>query len=100
MLQLASDTDIIKETEIGQFGEGFHTDLNQVWSHVDNDGRLRPGNYIDHLYLIGATTIALSDSEQMAVRTPYNSSGFALAPVIKGLTIAQFRYRRARRSRW
>ena len=51
-----------------------------------------------HLYLIGATTVALSDSEQMAVRAPYKSSGFALAPVLKGLTVVQFKYRRRRRS--
>ena len=89
-----------REIEIGQLGEAFHLDLNEVWSHVDTGGRLRPGDYMEHLYLIGATTVALSDSEQMAVRPPYSSSGFALAPVIKGLTVAQFKYRRGRRSRW
>ena len=92
---VAGDT---RETEIGQMGEAFHFDLRELWSHVDPNGRFRPGDYMEHLYLIGATTVALTDSEQMAVRPPYSSSGFALAPVIKGFTVAQFKYRAGRRS--
>ena len=86
------------ETEVGQMGEAFHFDLRELWSQVDSSSRFRPGDYMDHLYLIGATTVVLSDSERMAVRPPYSSSGFALAPVIKGFTVAQFKYRRGRRS--
>ena len=81
-------------------GEAFQRDLRQVWSHVDTSNRLRPGDYMDYLYLIGATTVALSDSERTAVRPPYSSSGFALAPVIKGFTVVQFLYRNRRRSWW
>ena len=85
--------------EIGQLGQSFHLDLNSIWSLVDANKRFRPGEYMDHLYLIGATTVALSASEQEAVRPPYNGSGFALAPVIKGFTITQFKYRRQWRRR-
>ena len=91
---------ITREIEIGQMGEAFQRDLRQVWSHVDTSNRLRPGDYMDYLYLIGATTVALSDSERTAVRPPYSSSGFALAPVIKGFTVVQFLYRNRRRSWW
>lgn len=88
--------------ELGQMGEAFHIDLHKVWSEVDTGHRLRPGDYIDHLYMVGATTVALADGERTAVRPPYSSSGFALAPVIKGYTIVNFRYRKASRgrSRW
>ena len=85
--------------DIGQMGESFRNDRNAVWSHVDGKGKLRPGNYIDYVYLIGATTVALSDSERSAVHAPYSSSGFALAPVIKGFTPVHFLYRKQRRSR-
>lgn len=82
------------EVEIGQMGQAFQLDLRKVWSHVDSGSRFRPGDYMDHLYLVGATSVALSDSERAAVRPPYSSSGFAIAPVVKGLTVVHFPYRR------
>ena len=88
------------EIEIGQMGKSFQSDLRKIWSHVDADNRLRPGRYMDYLYLVGTTTVALSASELTAVRPPYRSSGFALAPVIKGFTVVQFLYHKQRRSRW
>ena len=98
VLEGETDAGTTREIEIGQMSETFHFDLNEVWSQVDPGGKFRPGDYMEHLYFIGATTVALSDSERMAVRPPYSSSGFALAPLIKGLTLAQFKYRRRRRS--
>ena len=83
-----------EDVEIGQMGKAFHDDLMKLWSLTDTQRRLRPGDYLDHLYLVGATTVALSDSEMMAVRSPFNRSGFALAPVVKGLTVVQFINRR------
>ena len=88
------------EVDIGQMGEAFHHDLREVWSRVDTGSSFRPGDTIDHLYLFGATTVALSDSELSAARPPYNSSGFALSPVVKGFTLVRFPYRNRRRSRW
>ena len=88
-----------REIEIGQMGKSFRNDLGAVWSHVDGRNKFRPGNYIDYIYLVGATSVALSDSELTAVRPPYNRSGFALAPVIKGFALVQFMYHKSRRSR-
>ena len=64
--------------------ESFQTDLDKVWSSVDTDSKFKPGDYINHLYLVGVTSVALSDSERTAIRPPFSNSGFALAPVIKG----------------
>ena len=89
-----------REIEIGEMGESFNSDIMKIWSIVDSDRNLKPGEYIEHLYLVGATTVALSDSELTGVRPPYNRSGFALAPVIKGFAPVQFMYRKSRRSRW
>ena len=89
---------VTREIEIGQMGEGFHADVGTVWSHVDAGKRLRPGDYMDYLYLVGSTTVALSDSERTAVRPPYSNSGFALAPVVKGFSVLQFLPQRRRRT--
>ena len=88
-----------RQFEIGQLGVGFDLDLRKGWSRVDADGSYRPGDQISHLYLLGATTVAMSDSERMAVRRPYSDSGFALAPVIKGFTVLQFKHRNNRNLR-
>ena len=98
MLKLENLGRVAREIEIGQMGEAFHVDVGKVWSHVDAGKRLRPGDYMDYLYLVGSTTVALSDSERTAVRPPYSSSGFALAPVVKGFTVLQFLHRNRRRS--
>lgn len=80
--------------DIGQMGKPFCSDLNEVWSYVDRRKNLKPGKYINHIYLIGATTVALSDSERSDVRAPYSRSGFALAPVVKGFSSVQFLFRK------
>ena len=99
VLRLENLGRVAREIEIGQMGEAFHVDVGKVWSHVDAGKRLRPGDYMDYLYLVGSTTVALSDSERTAVRPPYSSSGFALASVVKGFTVLQFLPRNRRRSR-
>ena len=86
------------EIEIGQMGEGFQSDIGKLWSEVDRNGNLRPVDHINHIYLVGATSVALSDGELSAVRPPYNRSGFALAPLIKGFPLVYFRYRKRWRS--
>ena len=100
VLKRQTSTGATVEVDIGQMGEAFHHDLSEVWSRVDTDSSFRPGDTIDHLYLVGATTVALSDSELSAVHPPYNISGFALSPVVKGFTLVRFPYRKRRRSQW
>ena len=99
-LSQKSSADTVRKIDISQMGESFLNDLGEVWSDVDSRKEFKPGEYIDHIHLIGATTVALSDSERSAVLAPYSLSGFALAPVIKGFAIVQFMYRNRRRSRW
>ena len=100
VLKRQTSTGATVEVDIGQMGESFHRDLGDVWSRVDADSRFKPGDTIDHLYLVGATTVALSDGELSGARPPYSSSGFALSPLVKGFTVVRFPYRRRRRSRW
>ena len=100
VLERQTSTGATAEVDIGQMGESFSRDLGEVWSRVDTDSSVRPGDTIDHLYLLGATTVALSEGELSAARPPYNSSGFALSPVVKGFTVVRFPYRQRRRSRW
>ena len=100
MLEQTTGAGINREIEFGEMGEAFHHDLSDLWSRVDTESRFKPGDAIDHLYLIGATTVALSDSERMAVRAPYSGSGFALAPLIKGFTVMKFPYRKRRLPQW
>ena len=87
---------VTREIEVGQMSESFQTDLGKVWSSVDTEGKFKPGGYINHLYLVGVTSVALSDSERTAVQPPFCNSGFALAPVIKGFPVVQFLYRSRR----
>ncbi len=96
-LSQESSADSRGKIEIGQMGESFDIDLKKIWSQVDNSRNLKPGEYMNHLYLVGATSVALSDNERTTARPPYNRSGFALAPVIKGFPLVQFLYQKSRR---
>ncbi|MYC85677.1 MAG: AAA family ATPase [Acidimicrobiia bacterium] len=89
-----------KAIEIAQLGQAFHYDLHELWSKVDTADQFRPGDYMEHIHLVGVTTVALSDSEKESIGPPHSNSGFALAPVIKGLTVVQFLYRKKRYVRW
>ena len=84
----------VNGTEIGRVGDFLQADLGRVWSIVDTNGTLRPYERINNIYLAGVTTVALSDSERDAARIPFRTSGFALAPVIKGFPMVLFRYRK------
>jgi hypothetical protein len=84
---------VTRYTEIGQMGDSFRYDMRKLWSRVDTDHRLRPSLAIPHLYLVGVTTVALSEVEREAVRPPFRQSGLALAPVVKGFPSIQFVYR-------
>ena len=88
---------VAENTEIGRLSDFLQADLGQVWSLVDSQKRLRPAERINNVYMIGVATVALSDSQRSAARPPVQTSGFALAPVIKGFPVMQFLYRRSRR---
>ena len=95
-----SSADYRGKIEIGQMGESFDIDLKRIWSQVDRDSNLKPGEYINHIYLVGVTTVALSNNERTTARPPYNRSGFALAPVIKGFSLVQFKFQKGWRHSW
>lgn len=99
VLQVASDEGSARRVEIGQMSKVFRSEISALWSRLDTDSTLKPGHYIENLYLFGVTTVALTESERDAVRQPFKDSGFALAPVVKGFPVVQFLYR-GRRSQW
>jgi hypothetical protein len=81
---------LIKDIEIAEMSQDFRDDLSRLWGIVDTSQNLKPPHYIQHLYLIGATTVGLADTELSAVREPYSRTGIALAPVIKGFPTVPF----------
>jgi hypothetical protein len=84
--------------EIGQLSESFGRDLRKLWGRIDSAQNLRPAPFIPHLYLVAVTTVGLSEEQRTAVRPPFNRSGLALAPVVKGFPMIQFLYRHARKN--
>ena len=95
-LEVESDGGTTRRVEIGQMSSVFRSDIGALWTKLDPDSTLKPGSYIQHLYLFGVTTVALSENEREAVRQPFKGSGFALAPVVKGFSMLQFLYRSRR----
>lgn len=92
-------TDNIKRfIEVGQFGENLQADIGKLWSMVDPDGTLKPPPQIRHIHLVAVSTVGLSESEMDAARLPFNRTGFALAPVVKGFPMIPFFYRGSRKN--
>jgi hypothetical protein len=87
-----------RKTEVGELSDSFRHDLKRLWGKIDVGGQLKPALAIPHLYLVAVTTIGIADDQRSAVRHPFNQSGLALAPVIKGLPAIQFYNRSQRRS--
>lgn len=85
---------ITRVTEIGQLSEGFNRELGALWSRVDTDKRLRPHQIVRNVFLVGVTTVCLSETQRDAVKPPYSRSGFALAPVVKGFPMISFDFRK------
>ena len=100
VLEEASPSGSLRQVEIGQMGELFKNELSQVWSSVDRDEKYKPADRINNLYLVGITSVALSDDARTAARSPFSESGFALAPVIKGFPAVYFQRRRYGRYSW
>ncbi len=88
---------ITRYLDIGQLSESFQYDLRKLWSQVDKLGKLKPPSTVPHLYLVAVTTVGLSEEQRGAVRPPFNRSGLALAPIVKGFPMIQFLYRHGRR---
>lgn len=89
---------ITRVLEIGQLSKSFRHDLGKLWSQVDGEQILKPCEKILHLYLVAVTTVGLSEEERESVKPPFNQSGLALAPIVKGFPMIQFLFRRRRRS--
>lgn len=89
---------VTRVEEIGQMSQSFHYELGKLWGRVDSEQKLKPAPTIPHLYVIAVTTVGISEDQRGAVRPPFNQSGLALAPVVKGFPMIQFLYRRKRRS--
>lgn len=63
---------------VGEIGERL---LREIWV-----GRQRPSHMIPGIYMIGATTTAVSDDEDVVLQPPLNQSRIFLAPVVKAFT--------------
>jgi hypothetical protein len=85
---------VTRVLDIGQLSETFNRDLGQLWSCVDSGKRLRPHGLINNIFLVGITTVCLNGSQRDSVKAPFNRSGFALAPVVKGFPMISFDYRK------
>lgn len=73
-------------TAIGQLSNWFQDDRDELWKR--NKGK-RPGD-LNNLHLVGLTTVALADEERARAQPPYQQSGFALAPVVRGFAFLKF----------
>lgn len=67
---------------ISRFNKWVNSDIERVTGLPP-----RPDSYIQHLHLWGARTVALDEQERSQVDEPYRSSGFALAPIVRGFTM-------------
>jgi len=99
ILQQKGSDGVTRFTEVGQMSGSFRSDMRQVWSQVDPDQKLKPAPEIRHLHLAAVTTVGLTEEELGSVKPPFNRSGLALAPVVKGFPLIHFFYRNARKRR-
>jgi UvrD-like helicase family protein len=86
---------LTRDVNLADMSESFKVDLGRLWGIVDKDQHLRPSTTIKHAYIVGTSTIALSEDERKAVKPPFRNSGLALVPVLKGFSPLYFfsRYR-------
>lgn len=78
------------ESPLGQLAPQVTEDRNSQWKKGTMPGDLQG------FALVGVTTVALRDDERNAVPDPFRSSGFALAPVVRGFAFQKFFPRKAR----
>ncbi len=94
--EFRTDGVITRYLLIGQMSEQFKQDLWAVAAIIDPEKRLKPPLTVSNLYLIGITTVALTDEQRSSLRGSAGWSGFGLAPVIKGFPSLLFLFRRMR----
>lgn len=82
------------EAEIGQLSKSFAADVRELWNKVDHNNMLRPGLVTPNVYVKAVGTIALTENERGALKPPFDQSGLALAPVVKGFPMIPFFRRR------
>jgi hypothetical protein len=98
ILEEKQEDGIIRAIEIGQLSKSFQQDLGNLWGRIDSKRNLKPAPTIPYLHLVAVTTIGLSEEERGSVKPPFNQSGLALAPVVKGFPVVQFLFRKRGRS--
>lgn len=69
---------------VGQFSANVTDDRKKLWKKGTTPGRL------NGVQVVGASTVALRDDERGAVGEPFRTSGFALAPVVRGFAFQHF----------
>ncbi|MEX2376387.1 MAG: UvrD family DEAD/DEAH box helicase [Dehalococcoidia bacterium] len=90
---------VTRSREVGQMSASFRSDTGKIWGLVDPDEKLKPAPEMRHLYIIAVSTVGLSEAEIGAAKPPFNRSGLALAPVVKGFPMVPFFFRQARKRR-
>lgn len=98
-LELQGADQVLRYPEVAQMSELFERDLRGLWGRIDSASNLRPCYSIPYVYMVAVTTIALHESELDAVGAPFNQSGIALAPIVKGLAPVTFCFRSHRGGR-
>lgn len=96
--QIDSDG-VTRFPEVGQMSSSFRSDIGKLWGLSDPDQKLKPVPEMRHFYLVAVSTVGLSEVETGVAKPPFNLSGLALAPVIKGFPTIPFFFRRTWRSR-
>jgi hypothetical protein len=93
---LKNESGITRYLEIGELSAQFKQDLWAVAGILDPEKRLKPPLTFSNVYLVGITTVALTDEQRGGLRASAGWSGFGLAPVVKGFPSLSFVFRRMR----
>lgn len=98
-LEQKEDDGVTRVINIGQLSRSFQGDLRELWHRIDPDRKLKPAQAISHLYLVAVATVGLAEDERSTIKAPFNQSGLALAPVVKGFPVIHFSFQRGRSPR-
>ena len=76
---------------VGELSANVNRDLYAIAR--THPGRVHSPGLIHHLYIYGATTVVLADTDERLadLHPPYANTGFLLAPLVKGFPVTQFR---------